>query len=52
MKLYKQFQAFGMYFFVCVNDNPIVDAMNLQLMCCIMCYNNRVGPNNTIKERV
>jgi hypothetical protein len=35
------------FFFVCVNDNPIVDAKNLQLMCCIMCYNNRVSPNNS-----
>jgi len=40
--------SFWYFFFVYVNDNPIVDAMNLQLMCCVMCYNNRVSPNNSV----
>lgn len=50
-KIFETLQAvssFWYVFFVCVNDNPIVDAMNLQLMCCVMCYNNRVSPNNSV----
>jgi hypothetical protein len=45
-------RTFLCWSFYCVNDNVEVNLVNIQTMCCILCYQNQaIGINPRTQER-